>query len=193
MSIVAFGLIAKHWKACEFSALSYWRFLGHPWRLITFGVAWGLLVWMAPRSGDPTWDWIDASIMSVLTFATAPWAMVVFYGLRRRTPPLWKLYVAFVLAMLSASWSYDGYLLIRDGFYPASWLDNAIASMVLYVSAGLFWSVDGHSVRKVVFVFTLDRGFEEAENSFSGYMLAIAAPFAFLVTYLLSIFVPELS
>ena len=141
----------------------------------------------------PTWDWIDASIMSVLTFATAPWAMVVFYGLRRRTPPLWKLYVAFVLAMLSASWSYDGYLLIHDGFYPASWLENAIASMVLYVSAGLFWSVDGHSVRKVVFVFTLERSFEEAENSFSGYMLAIAAPFAFLVTYLLSIFLPELS
>jgi hypothetical protein len=49
--------------------------------------------------------------------------------------------VALCLWLFSASWSYDLYLLLRDGSYPVTWLANLFASSLLYLSAGLFWNL----------------------------------------------------
>ena len=56
--------------------------------------------------------------------------------------------------MFSASWSYDGYLVLRDGTYPFTWLPNIFASSVLYLSAGLFWNLQWREGRGVHFGFT---------------------------------------
>jgi hypothetical protein len=132
----------------------YRRFLLVPWRLVTFAIAAVILVVMAPWSGDPTWDHCDAAYMSVLTFVTAPWALgCLFRGVKgvRRDPT--ELYVAACAWMFSSSWSYDLYILLRDGYYPPSWLSNIGASAILYGAAGLFWSLDWRPGRGVTFAF----------------------------------------
>ncbi len=57
----------------------YRTFLGQPWRLTTFIIAAVGMVLVAPYTGDPTWDYFDALMMSVLTYLTAPWAVGTFY------------------------------------------------------------------------------------------------------------------
>ena len=63
------------------------------------------------------------------------------------------MFVALCLWMFVASWSYDLYLLIRDGYYPFTWLPNIPASSVLYISAGLLWNLDWRENRGVIFAF----------------------------------------
>jgi hypothetical protein len=91
--------------------------------------------------------------MSVLTFLTAPWAVGVLVKTLRRQLPAHQALVAACVWFFSTSWSYDGYLLVRDGTYPVTWLVNLLASSVLYVSGGLFWSLDWRSDRGVLFAF----------------------------------------
>lgn len=123
----------------------YWRFLLRPWKVATFLVAATGLAVVAPYTRDPTWDWVDATFMSVLTFATAPWAVSVLAGFARGRVRPSAAFVALVVALFSASWSYDLYLLIRDGRYPVTWWANLLASSVLYLCAGLFWSLQGRA------------------------------------------------
>jgi len=131
----------------------YWRFLWVPWKLATFSIAAIGLIIIAPYTGDPTWDYSDAAFMSVLTFLTAPWAVGVLFKTLRRQLPVHQALVAACVWFFSTSWSYDGYLLVRDGTYPVTWLVNLLASSVLYVSGGLFWSLDWRSDRGVLFAF----------------------------------------
>jgi hypothetical protein len=132
---------------------AYRRFLAVRWRLITFAIATVALVLVAPHTGDPTWDYYDAAFMSVLTFATAPWSLGTLYrGLRGQRQPV-ALYLAACAWMFSASWSYDVYILLRDGFYPPSWLANLGASSILYGAAGMFWNLDWRPARGVTFSF----------------------------------------
>jgi len=131
----------------------YRRFLLVRWRLVTFVIAAVALVVVAPYTGDPTWDYWDASYMALLTFLTAPWALGVFFrALRGRRDPV-ELYVAACAWMFSTSWSYDLYYLIRLGFYPPSWAANIGASAILYGCAGLFWNLDWRAGRGVTFSF----------------------------------------
>jgi hypothetical protein len=52
----------------------YLHFLLVPWK-----VAASAMVLIAPYTGDPTWDAVDASFMSALAFTTAPWAVGTIY------------------------------------------------------------------------------------------------------------------
>jgi hypothetical protein len=63
------------------------------------------------------------------------------------------MYVASCLWMFSASWSYDLYIVVRDGDYPITWGANIAASSVLYMSAGLLWSLEWRPERGVTFGF----------------------------------------
>ena len=74
--------------------------------------------------------------------------MLLFAQLRR---PWTIVYVSVCVWMFSASWSYDGYLVLRDGAYPFTWLPNIFASSVLYLSAGLFWNLQWREGRGVHF------------------------------------------
>ena len=122
---------------------AYRQFLVTPWKLAMFAVALVGIVAIAPSSGDPTWDGFDAALMAGLTFTTAPWAIGVLYrAIAHRPRPLAPVSLAVVLWLFSASWCYDGYLVIRDGSYPVTWAWNLLVSSCLYLLAGLFWNLD---------------------------------------------------
>ena len=129
----------------------YAAFLFAPWKAITFVIATIGITVVAPYTGDPTWDYIDAPMMAVLTYLTAPWVMGVLYHWRRT--PLAHLLVAATLWMLSASWCYDLYQLLLHGFYPITWYTNIAASSILYISAGLMWNLDIRPQRGATFAF----------------------------------------
>jgi hypothetical protein len=147
-------LAAKHRGRISLFSGEYRRSLLVRWRLVTFVIATVALVVVAPYTGDPTWDYYDAGFMAVLTYATAPWALGCFFrALRgRRRDPV-ELYVAACAWMFSTSWSYDLYILLRDGAYPPSWAANIGASAILYGAAGLFWSLEWRPGRGVTFNF----------------------------------------
>jgi len=50
----------------------YFKFLTTPWKVNTFVIAATGMTVIAPYTGDPTWDTVDALFMSVLTYLTAP-------------------------------------------------------------------------------------------------------------------------
>lgn len=152
--VAAAAICVRDRRAFAFSHRAYWTFVFAPWKLATFCVAAAGLTLVAPYTGDPTWDYVDALFMSVLTYASAPWAVGALYLAARRRLPLRQAYVAACAWLFSASWSYDLYLLLRDGEYPFTWLANLFASSVLYVSAGLLWNLDWKEGRGVVFAFT---------------------------------------
>ncbi len=131
----------------------YWRFLLRPWKITTFFVAAAAMVIIAPYTGDPTWDAFDAGFMSILTFAGAPWAIGSIYRAGAGKLPIRQALVALVLWMFTASWSYDLYILIRDGRYPLTWFSNIFASSFLYITAGLLWNLDWKEGRGVVLSF----------------------------------------
>lgn len=150
--LIAVAVAVVQRRRIELLNGAYWRFLARPWRLVTFFVAAMSLIVVAPYTGDPTWDYVDATFMSVLAFTTAPWVVGTLY----RSPSegsVGRVYVALCVWLFSASWSYDLYITLRDGNYPLTWFSNIFASSVLYLSAGLFWSLDHRPSRGVTFSF----------------------------------------
>jgi hypothetical protein len=134
----------------------YARFLFARWKLATFAVAAVGMVWLGPQSGDPTWDAYDATLMCTLTYFTAPWAVgVLARSVRGRAGPR-QVAVALWVWLLSASWSYDLYMLLRTGSYSPAWLANLGASSVLYTLAGLLWNLDGRPDRGTTLAFLHD-------------------------------------
>jgi len=143
----------KDRNAYSISSKNYWFFLFIRWKIITFIIAAAGFTVIAPYTGDPTWDYADSTFMSVLTFFTAPWSVGVLYKVVRKELPLKQGFVAASLWMFSASWSYDLYILIRDGVYPITWFTNIFASSVLYFMAGLLWNLEYRPHRGVIFSF----------------------------------------
>ena len=154
--MIAVVVAARTWRTSALFTRAYVRLLLRPWRLAVFAVALAVFVVGAPYSGDPTWDRVDAFFMSALAFMTAPWSVGVLHrALRGRESPS-QAYVAIVVWAFSASWSYDAYIWVRDGFYPRTWWSNAIASSVLYVAAGLLFSLDVRASGGATFAFLED-------------------------------------
>ncbi len=131
----------------------YWRFLLTSWKLVTFTIAALAIIIMAPYTGDPTWDYVDASFMSIFTFLSAPWALGTLYLALRRQSTLAHVYVAVCVWMFSVSWSYDLYMLLKEGYYPLTWLPNIVLSSIIYFAAGLMWNLQRINGRGVVFGF----------------------------------------
>ena len=145
----AYGLLSR----------AYLRSLLAPWKVITFVLAASFFIAAAPYTGDPTWDRVDGTFMSVFTYLTAPWAVGVVVRVKKGLLPRRQLFVALVVALFSASWAYDGYLFLRDGVYPRTWWSNLWASGTLYVSAGMLWSLTHVPGRGVVFDFMTEAWF----------------------------------
>lgn len=170
---------------------NYRQFLLTPWKILTFVVAEAGMIFVAPLSGDPTWDHVDAATMGALTFVTAPFAVGTVHRCIVRREPARRVVVALFFWLLSASWSYDFWILARDGFYPHGWWSNLVASSVLYVAAGLFWSLEHRDGRGVVFAFMLEDWPSRGAGRFSriaGYaaaamlfVLAVLSPFLWSV------------
>jgi hypothetical protein len=151
--LLAIGLMLHRRQALELFQRSYWLGLFQGWKLIMFLLAASALVIMAPYTIDPTWDYADAAFMSVLTYTTAPWTVATCYLVIRRQRPLVHAYIAVCIWMFTASWSYDLYILLRDGHYPATWLPNIFLSSIMYLAGGLFWSLEYIAGRGVIFGF----------------------------------------
>ena len=139
---VGAGVLVWRWRELEWFTPAYWRFVLAPWRVAFFVAAWIGIVALAPHTGDPTWDSIDASFMAILAYTTAPGSVAILYRAARRWRPSIHVAAALAVGLFSASWSYDIYLYWRDGLYPATWGANLFASSFLYVMAGGFWSLD---------------------------------------------------
>lgn len=181
-------LMVKYRQRQELFKKEYWKLVLQKWKLITFGIALISITVVAPYTGDPTWDYIDAVFMSILAFLTAPWAVGVMFRFIRYEKSWIKLYIALCVWMFSASWSYDGYLLLRDGIYPMTWYSNMFASSILYFCAGLFWSLEWKEGRGVHFSFT-EREWPQAP-SISSYTKVVwyGLPFMLLVSISLGSF-----
>lgn len=151
--VAAAALVARRPGDFTLTSAAYWRYLLQPWKVVTFLIAAAGLTLMAPYTGDPTWDYIDAPMMALLTFATAPWAVGEIYLAARRMRFSKQTFVAACAWLLSASWCYDLYLLLRDGAYPPTWFANLAASSILYLLAGMLWSLEWRAGRGAVFGF----------------------------------------
>ncbi len=131
----------------------YRKLLGVPWKLATFAVALTAFNVIAPASGDPTWDYVDATFMSLGAFTLAPWTVGVLHGVLRRKTPKTLLLPALSFWWITAGGGYDLYILLRDGSYPPSWASNLALSSVLYLLAGLLWNLEDHPQRGLRFSF----------------------------------------
>ncbi len=134
---------------------------------------------VAPYTGDPTWDYVDGFFMSVLCFSTAPWVVATLFLAVRRQVGWREVYVAICVWLFSASWSYDIYLVWRDGFYPNTWLANLFASSVIYLCAGLFWNLEWQANRGVIFSFMRPDWLLRTNESNFLKLIGYAAIFAF--------------
>lgn len=188
--IVALALYLRKPAGFIISSRKYWHFLAEPWKLATFAAGAAVITLVAPYTSDPTWDHADGAFMSILCFATAPWVAGVLFLLARGKAGWAEGYVAVCAWLFSACWSYDIYLVWRDGAYPATWLPNLLASSLIYLCAGLFWNLEWQRGRGVIFSFLKDNWPSRPEASslwrVAPYALifaipAIAAVWVFLV------------
>lgn len=185
LSVLALVLGVVRRKQLRLSTRAYWRALSEPWKLVLFAIAITGLTLMAPYTGDPTWDYYDAALMSVLTFTLAPWA--VGAGLRaRKDSTTAELFVALIASLFAFSWSYDGYIVWRDGVYPAAWASNMVISAIIYIVAGLLWNLRHTPERGVEFGF-MDRRWPDLPRSPSwrllGWMAVFVIPVAIVFLY----------
>ena len=149
------GYLFRHRVTCSLLRESYRSFLFEGWKLFTFAVATGLVTLAAPYSGDPTWDFFDSLLISTLTYLLAPWAVGVLYrGLAAR-----KVDAAFGVAcclFFVPCWTYDLYILLRDGIYPSTWYSNLVLTGGITLIAGLFWNLCHVEGTGVTFAFRLE-------------------------------------
>jgi len=177
--LFAFVLFVRSPNQFALGRRAYWHFLKEPWKLATFVTGTTVITLVAPYTGDPTWDYVDGFFMSVLCFSTAPWVVAtLFLAVRRQI--MWReVYVAVCVWLFSASWSYDIYLVWRDGFYPNTWLANLFASSVIYLCAGLFWNLEWQADRGVIFSFMRPDWLLRTNESNFLKLIGYAAIFAF--------------
>lgn len=147
-------MVLRDRKSFGFLSKAYFLFLFKPWKIATFAPGLIFMTFIAPFSGDYTWDYLDGSVMSVLTYVTAPWALGTLWRWTQKQASLKLAFVAACLWMFSMSWFYDLYIFLRDGYYPPTWLANIILSSILYGCAGLLWNLDWNLQRGVFFSFT---------------------------------------
>ena len=129
--------------------------------------------------------------MSILTYVTAPWAIGVIYRCFTGKVGWVQLYVATCAALFSFSWSYDVYLLFRDGAYTDLWLANLKLSALVYIAAGLMWNLIWKEDRGVIFGFMADDWLVEEENHQFSKVVLFIVPFVLFVGVLILAFVWE--
>jgi hypothetical protein len=187
--VLALGVFIRRFDTWEITRRAYWQFLLRPWKIATFSIAASGLILIAPYTNDITWDYVDATFMSVLTFVTAPWSVGVLYRSIVGRRAFGAACVAACVWMFSASWSYDLYLLLRDGSYPETWAANIGASSVLYCAGGLLWNLEYRSDRGVTFAFMNTPWLSAQEQTAFWRIAGYALPFMLIVSVAILSFV----
>jgi len=179
--VIAIVVAFRNRQTISLFSTGYREFMAAPWKLTSFAVAASGMTWIAPYTVDPTWDYFDAAMMSLLTFASAPWAIGTLYLFLRRKASASHAYVAMCCWLFSASWCYDLYILLRDGQYPITWLPNIFASSVLYICAGLMWNLEWRPNRGVILAFMEGEWPQATAQANFIRILGYAMPFMVLV------------
>ena len=186
--VVAIGLMIRERATLILFRPEYRKYMASGWKLATFAVAAIAMTVMAPYTGDPTWDYFDASFMSILTYLTAPWAVGTLYLALQRKANAVHVYIAVCVWMFSVSWAYDVYILLKTGYYPATWLPNIVLSSILYFAAGLLWNLQRKEGRGVVFGF-MEPGWPDPSNELGFRQIVwFAMPIMILVTVMIAPF-----
>lgn len=167
---VAIALV-REWKNFAQANQGYFPFLFQKWKVALFVIACAGITILGPYTGDFSWDYVTAPMMSVMTFLTAPWAVGIIYRADKKKAPMHYVIFAAAAWMLSASWMYDFYLFVRYGVYPVTWFANIFASSGLYLSAGLLWNLDYRPGRGVTFAFLEDDWFQVGDDKVFGKIL----------------------
>lgn len=131
----------------------YLSFLCMPWKIAVLVPAALFVTFAGQFAFDDTWDVVTGGGMSLLTYLTAPWAVGVAYLVATGQRPLRHAFIALVACLFSASWFYDGWLLLRDGYYTPMWLPNLLLSPFIYVAGGALWNLEVDSEGKPIFGF----------------------------------------
>jgi hypothetical protein len=97
------------------------------------------------------------------------------FRLARGQAALLQGYIAVCAWLFSASWSYDIYLVWRDGDYPLTWSSNLCASSLIYICAGLFWNLEWVPGRGVIFSFMREGWPSRGESAGSWRIVVYAA------------------
>jgi hypothetical protein len=140
--LVAIFILVWDGKRLYLECSEYLSFLCVPWKLCLFVPALLFVSFAGRYTNDETWDVVTGSGMAILTFLTAPWSTGLIYQVVVGRRPLRYLIVAITLLLFSSSWSYDAYLLLRDGVYTPRWAGNLMLSPFIYVAAGLLWNLE---------------------------------------------------
>ena len=186
--VIAAFLIFRERSSLVLFKPAYRQYLKSPWKLLTFATAASSMIVMAPYTGDPTWDYVDASFMSVLTFLTAPWAVGTLYLALRGQARATHVYIAVCVWMFSVSWLYDVYILLRYDYYPPTWLPNIVLSSILYFAAGLMWNLQWREGRGVFFGFMEADWPNPAHDIGFRRVIWVALPFMILATLMIAPF-----
>ncbi|MCS4088520.1 hypothetical protein [Rhizobium sp. BK176] len=132
---------------------AYLGFLCMPWKIAVLVPAALFVTFAGQFAFDDTWDVVTGGGMSLLTYMTAPWAVGMSYLVATGRRPLRHAFIALVACLFSASWFYDGWLLLRDGHYTPMWLPNLLLSPFLYVAGGALWNLEADAEGKPIFGF----------------------------------------
>jgi hypothetical protein len=146
-ALVAWRSVRIDWRAAV-------RFLVVPWKVAVFVPAILFVTFAGRFTDDETWDVVSGGGMSVLTVLTAWWSVGTAVRVFRRMRPARELLVAIAATLFSASWFYDGYLLLRDGAYTQRWLGNLLLSPTIYLCAGVLSNLEIDEGGKLGFAFT---------------------------------------
>jgi len=149
--LLALNLSIKY-KISLYSKL-YYKYITQKWKVVSFLGGTCFMTLPAKYSGDITWTYIDALIMSILTYITAPWAVGVVYRCIKNGIGFKYLYIALCFALFSFSWVYDIYIYTTLGFYPPTWSSNILLSMPIYVLAGMVWNLSYTETSGIFFGF----------------------------------------
>lgn len=129
--------------ASFFPDRAYAAELARPWKLLSFTVGMGWLLFGALNYGISDWDVGVSLLMGGMTYATAPWSVGSILAAVRFRPRGWVLVIAMAL---SVAW------VVVDGVYVLYHtimgnqmfrVENFYASSVLYFLAGSIWLYRG--------------------------------------------------
>lgn len=129
--------------------LGYIKELKRPWKLTTFSLGMGWLVYGALYLHISDWDIGISLLMGGLTYLLAPWSVTaIAAGIRWRGKAwLLKILVALFLAWLTVDGVYVAYHSLRGNVIFRR--ENFFTSSALYFLAGIVWAYRG-SLRELL-------------------------------------------
>ncbi len=122
---------------------AYGQELLRPWKLTSFALAMGWLLYGALNYGIGDWDVGVTLIMGGLTYLLAPWSVYTIICALRYRPCYWYFHVLLVLivGLFVVDWVYMLYhTLMGNPIYREA---NFYASAPLYFLAGTVWLYRG--------------------------------------------------